>query len=295
MKRRFFFIFLISLVVFSTIFVGMAKMLEPKESFHPEELGEGNIIEPVVENELLFLLLGVDAEDNLTASGTRTDTIMLVKVDFDTGEMSLLSIPRDTRVMVRGKPDKINHAHAYGGPSLTIKTVRDFLNIDLDYYVKVDYRAVKGVVDAIGGVDIDVPMTITIPGSTVRLEPGLQNLKGDQAIAYLRFRKGYKNADLGRIEAQQNFMKELAKQTLKPSNIVKLPQIAKSYFDYVDTNIPLTTILKGLTYANKMDSNLETMTVPGTPQYIDGVSYVVYDEVGINQIIDKMLMDYQLD
>lgn len=295
MKRKFFFTFLISLIVFSAIFIGMAKVLEPDETFNPEDLGKDNEIEPVVDNEILFLLLGVDAEDNLTAKGTRTDTIMLVKLNFDTGKMSLLSIPRDTRVMVRGKPDKINHAHAYGGTSLTLRAVRDFLNIDLDYYVKADYRAVKGVVDAIGGVDIDVPMTITIPDSTVKLQPGLQNLKGDEAIAFLRFRSGYANADLGRIEAQQYFMKELAKQTLKASNITKLPQIAKSYFSYVDTNIPMTTILKGLTYANKMDSNLETMTVPGSPQTIDGVSYVVYDEMGIREIVDNMFSDYKLD
>ncbi len=143
-------------------------------------------------------MMGVDAKDVRQSKGTRTDTMMLMKVNFETGKIDLLSLPRDTRVLVRGKEDKLNHAHAYGGTSLTMATVREFLNIDLDYYVKVDYKAVKAIVEAIGGVEIDVPQRMRYsdptadPPLNINLYPGLQVLDGEGAHDFLRYRSGYK-------------------------------------------------------------------------------------------------------
>ena len=100
------------------------------------------------------------------------------------------SIPRDSRVYIDGEPDKINHAHAYGGIELTIQTIRDFLGIDLDYYLEVDYQTVKAVVDAAGGVRYNVPEDAApVPGEVHRV--GDHVLNGEETLSFLRHRQGY--------------------------------------------------------------------------------------------------------
>ncbi|MEW8972998.1 MAG: LCP family protein [Tissierellaceae bacterium] len=309
MKKRFFITFVLSLGIFTFLYSTLwGKFLDkntiaaPNDGEDYENLGDDNEIEAKVENEILFLMMGVDAKDVKKSKGTRTDTMMLMKVNFETGKISLLSLPRDTRVLVRGKEDKLNHAHAYGGTSLTLATVRDFLGIDLDYYVKVDYKAVKGIVDAIGGVEIDVPQRMRYrdptadPPLNINLNPGLQILYGNEAHDFLRYRSGYKEGDLGRIKAQQYFMKELIKQTIKPKNILKLPKIVDTYFEYVDTNIPLSVILKGIGAAKKIDvENMEQGTITGHNQRIDGLDYLIYDREETEKVVREMFGDYLLN
>ncbi|MCK9445129.1 MAG: LCP family protein [Tissierellaceae bacterium] len=309
MKKKFILSFLISLLIFSLIFLGFGEniFLREKTTIATDgnedlkDFEEDNKIEPKVKNEILFLLMGVDAKDVKKSKGTRTDTMMLIKVNFEDGSIDLLSIPRDTRVSVRGNEDKINHAHAFGGVELTMKTTRDFLNLDIDYYVKVDYRAVKEVVNAIGGVDIDVPKNMKYkdpaadPPLNIDIKKGFQTLNGDLAHDFLRYRSGYSDGDLGRIKAQQMFMKEFIKQTLKLKNIVKLPKIINSYYDYVETNIPLTIMLKGATSAKKIDiENMKTATVPGTDKKIKGVDYLIYNAEETEAIVEEMFGDYLL-
>lgn len=308
MMKRFLLSFAISSIAFSLVFVGFGEILfEDNNSlaFTPEEEYmeggelEEDIPEQKMKNEMLFLMMGVDSKDIKKSKGTRTDTLMLMKANFDTGEIGILSLPRDTRVLVKGKEDKLNHAHAYGGPDLTMKTVRDFTDLDVDYYVKVDYKAVKGIVDAIGGVEIDVPMRMSYndptadPPLNINLKKGLQVLDGNDAHDFLRYRSGYPDGDLGRISAQQYFVKELIKQTLKPKNIFKLPKLVETYYDYVETNIPMSGILKGVVAANKMDvENIDTNTIPGENKRIGGLDYLIYDREETDMIIKRMFGDY---
>lgn len=302
--KKFIISFLLSLMIFTLVFQNLGSLkIFGKNGFLDED-GEfiEDPIKPKVKNEVLVLMLGVDAKDVKNSKGTRTDTMMLVRANFETGEINLLSIPRDTRVLVKGREDKINHAHAYGGTELSLKSVRDFLNLDIDYYVKVDYKAVKAVVNAIGGVEIDVPQDMKYkdpyadPPLNINISAGPQVLDGDKAHDFLRFRSGYKDGDLGRVKAQQYFMKELMKQTLKPKNILKLDQLIKTYYDYVETNIPLSTMLKGALSANKMDvENMKTGTIPGTNKRIDGLDYLVYDEEETRALVEEMFGDYLLN
>lgn len=279
-------------------------MASPNDSDDPT-IEESNNIKPKVKNEILFLLMGVDAQSVKKSKGTRTDTMMLTKVNFETGEINILSIPRDTRVPVKGKQDKINAAHAYGGVDLTLKTVREFLGIDLDYYVKVDYNIVQEVVDKIGGVEIDVPFDMKYkdptaePPLNINIKKGLQTLDGKNAHDFLRWRHnnsytvGYKEGDVGRIKAQQYFMKELIKQTLKPKNLIKLPGLVETYFSNVETNIPLSTMLKGAASANKIDTeNMVTDTIPGEGKYIGEISYYIYDREKTDILVKDMFGDY---
>lgn len=310
MKKKFILSFIISFLCFALVFgfFGEKILLRDNttvatgEEDETEEPIDDTEIEQKNKDEILFLLMGVDAKDVKKSKGTRTDTMMLFKVDLETGGINLLSIPRDTRVKVRNTEDKINHAHAFGGPELTMKTVRDFLNLDIDYYVKVDYKAVMAIVDAIGGVEIDVPRNMKYydptadPPLNINLKKGLQTLYGQEAHDFLRYRSGYAEGDIGRIKAQQMFMKELIKQTVKPKNILKLPKLINTYFEYVDTNIPLSVILKGANVAKKIDmENMNTNTIPGYDKKISKIDYWIYDREQTEEIVKEMFGDYLLD
>lgn len=314
MRKKFIISFIISLILFGLMFsiIGRTKIVRTifsKDNTEDIDMAIG--VEDSLKddedkgkdsskkNEILFLMMGVDAKDIKKSKGTRTDTMMLFKVNFDSGKVDLLSLPRDTRVSVNGKLDKLNHAHAYGGSELTINTVREFLNIDLKYYVKVDYTAVREIVNAIGGVEIDVPQNMRYkdptakPPLNINIDKGLQTLDGEKAHDFLRYRSGYKDGDLGRVKAQQMFMKELMKQTLKPRNILKLPKLIETYFDYVETNIPMTMIFKGAGVASKLNPDeMESYTVPGEAKMINEVSYLIYDRYELDKILEEKFGDY---
>lgn len=288
MKKKFFKTFFISLLVFAALWTGVIYTFINSED---ETTSSGNFIQKIIggPDEITFLLLGVDTND-VSKGGSRTDTMMVCKVDKSTGKISILSIPRDTRTRIRGRQqeEKINHAHAYGGPELSVKAVKDLLGIDLEYYVKVDYQIVKEFVDLIGGVEVDVPMEI----KNTDIKKGVQVLNGKQALQFLRFRKGYSDQDLGRIRAQQQFIKAAAKQTLKLSNIGKLPQMIKSYYNNVETNIPLDVILKFAANAKDFDvDGMQMATLPGEPQYINGISYFIYDEEEAEILVKELFED----
>lgn len=321
MKKKFFISFFISLLCFTLIFAGLDKVGYFERKFTTAtgeddfddvgkdlDLGEDNEIKQRNKNEILFLMMGVDAKDVKKSKGTRTDTMMLFKVNFETGEIDLMSIPRDTRVLVRGKEDKINHAHAFGGPSLTMQTLRDFLNLDVDYYVKVDYKVVMEVVDKIGGVTIDVPRNMRYfdpndsPPLNINIKKGVQTLDGKNAHDFLRWRHnndytvGYPEGDIGRIKTQQMFMKELIKQTMKPKNIVNILDFIRMYYDYVETNIPMSVMLKGAASFKKLDvENMTTATIPGEGKKINKIDYWIYDRQGTEELVDGMFADYLLD
>ena len=288
MKKKFFKTFFISLLVFAALWTGVIYTFINSED---ETTSSGNFIQKIIggPDEITFLLLGVDTND-VSKGGSRTDTMMVCKVDKSTGKISILSIPRDTRTRIRGRQqeEKINHAHAYGGPELSVKAVKDLLGIDLEYYVKVDYQIVKEFVDLIGGVEVDVPVDM----KQYNIKKGVQVLDGEKALKFLRFRKGYSDQDLGRIRAQQQFIKAAAKQTLKLSNIGKLPQMIKSYYNNVETNIPLDVILKFAANAKDFDvDGMQMATLPGEPQYINGISYFIYDEEEAEILVKELFED----
>lgn len=305
MKKKFAIAFVLSIVIFTLLYSTILNSLfTERAAVASPEVGEkeNNVVEkteekkPKSKDEILFLLMGVDANSVKDYKGVRTDTIMLFRVNFDTGSINLLSIPRDTRVTIKGALDKINHAHSYGGPDLTIKTIKDFLGIDLEYYVRVDYQVVKDIVNAINGIEIDVPFDMVYtadPTIPINIKKGKQILKGDKAHEFLRFRSGYPEGDIGRIKAQQYFMKELVKQTLDAKNIFKLPQLIETYFKNVETNIPLSAMLKGATSAKKIDTeNLITNTIPGYGKVIGNVDYWIYDREKTDKIVKEMFGDY---
>ncbi|WP_352405062.1 LCP family protein [Sporanaerobacter acetigenes] len=303
MKKKFFKTFFISFLIFAIAYGGAVYYFVNAEDQITE--GNGNFSENTIDDdddELTFLLLGIDTKDVLKDNKRRSDTMMLCKMDKSTGSVSVLSIPRDTKVYIRGRKnqERINHAHAYGGPDLSIKAVKDLLGVDLDYYVRVDYKFVEEYIDLIGGVEVDVPKNmdyedlVADPPLRIHLKEGRQVLDGDKSLQFLRYRKGYKDADLGRIRAQQQFVKATIEQTLKPRNIVKIPQMVNNYYKYIDTNIPLDVIMKFAMKAKDIDTeNIQMATLPGEPKTINGVAYYIPYVDESQELVRNMFIEHK--
>jgi LCP family protein required for cell wall assembly len=248
------------------------------------------------DSDMTFLLMGIDASNVKEAKGVRADTIMLFNLDKKNDKLSIISIPRDTRTSIDGRKykEKVNHSFAYGGAELTTSTVSNLLGIDIDYYAVVDYDLVKNFIDLIGGIEIYVPIDMKYEDPTanpplyIDLKEGLQTLDGDKALQYLRFRKGYANADLGRIDAQQEFLKVVINDTLSLRNIPKIPKMIQLYNSNVDTNIPLTMAMRYGFSAIINSLYIETYVLPGSPKMLNGVSYYIHDEEATKEMINQI-------
>lgn len=300
MKGRTIVAFLLSLIVFGTVFFYGSTILDMlnignRDTIKGDDLAKGNKIEQRVPNEVFFLMVGVDENSQMENKdqNTRTDTIMLAKVNFDTGEADVLSIPRDTKVRINGEYHKINAAHAYGGMTLTLQTIRNFLGVDLDYYVAVNFKAVEDVVDAIGGIEVNNQYRIVIPRENVDIPAGKIKLQGKDALAFVRNRE-FDNGDLGRVDNQQKFMMNLLDQVISPSNITKVPQLIDIYKKDVKTNIPSDIMAGAATKIGNINKDkVHFHTLPGEPVN-DGISYYVAHKEETLRLVEEIFGDYML-
>ena len=242
------------------------------------------------------LLIGVDSLNNRRSDNTRSDVMMLLDVDGEKKRVSLVSIPRDSRVDIpeHGKT-KINHAYAYGKADLALETVNKTFGLNVPYYIVVDYEFVKEVVDIVGGIEVNVPIDMDYedptadPPLSIHLKQGLQTLNGDEAMQFLRFRKGYKNADLDRVKAQQAFMSAFIGKLKSSKGILHGPQLLVSYVDNTTSNMPLSKVSRmGLTTLSVGRDNFESSTIPGTPTMIDHISYYKVDHDATEALFKKM-------
>lgn len=248
-------------------------------------------------DEYLILMVGVDqaAGEENNEDFTRTDTIMLMKANVKDGTIKLLSIPRDSRVLVRNTYDKVNHAHAFGGIELTLQSLRNFLGLDIDYYAQVNYQALVNIVDAIGGVDYEVPEGVEIKKWTLDIKPGMNHFDGTDTMWYLRTRHIYNNGDIGRVEAQQDFIKAMVDQAVLKSKQMNLMTVISSYIKYVKTNLPMPIIMDLVKNINNFSSDkVETFIVPGNEATINRTSYYIPDERGTWDIVDEEFADFKL-
>ncbi|MGR6837137.1 LCP family protein [Syntrophomonas erecta] len=209
-----------------------------------------------------ILVLGVDARPGEKHS--RSDTMILVSVDPHLDKAAIVSIPRDTRVKVKGSPnEKICTANYVGGPEYSVSLVEDLIGTKIDYYVQMDFKGFEKIIDTLGGVSIAVPQRMYKPYEGIDLHPGTQKLNGHDALGFVRFRD-YAMGDIERTQQQQVFLKALAGEVLQPKTITKLPRIIKQLNKYVDTNLKLTDMLRMASWAPGFNSDsIITQTLPG--------------------------------
>ena len=232
------------------------------------------------------LVVGVDKD------GTRSDVNMLFSLDPKEKTVNLMSIPRDTRVeFKKGSHGKINACIGkQNGEELLIETVKDLTGMPIHNFCKVNFEGLRNIIDILGGVEFDVPMDMDYDDPAqdlhIHLKKGKQTLNGADAEGLLRFRKGYATGDLGRIDMQQAFLKELINQKLSPKYIFKAVPVVKEISKNVETDMSVMYMLK---YAWKFrDSDkveFNSYTLPGAPKMIGGVSYYLCDEAATENLV----------
>lgn len=247
----------------------------------------------VAADKATVMIMGVDSRHDDVG---RSDTLMVATIDPKKNQAALLSVPRDTRVKIKGYGwDKINAAYAYGGHDLTRQTVEQFLGVPMDHYIIINMEGFQKIIDAIGGVDIDVEkrMVYSDPwddegGLDINLHPGMQHMDGKTAVTYVRYRD--EEGDIGRIGRQQKFMKAVMDKILSPSIIPRIPSIIAEVFDTIKTDMSIRQLLAFFGSLQEAHNNgLKTDMVPGIPMYIDGISYWIPDITKLRQSMSDIL------
>lgn len=264
------------------------------------QMNNKNVIDTSLKSELkkskmttepfYVLLLGTDGRPG--EKSYRSDTIMLARVDPVGKHVTLVSIPRDTMVTINGKRQKINAAHAIGGSAGIVKAVSTLCGVDISHYAEVSFDGMQKLVDAVGGVDIDVEDDVYDPkhfGTSMRLSKGQQHLNGEYAMFYARSRN-FADGDYARTRHQRKLVKALASQILANTNATTIVPLVNSLASMVTTDMSASDVI---TLANAMrgmdsDNGFYTCTIPSVTQEIDGVSYVVADLPGLKSLMDKV-------
>ncbi|NLK52722.1 MAG: LCP family protein [Syntrophomonadaceae bacterium] len=233
-----------------------------------------------------ILLVGSDSRGG---DRGRSDTIVLATVNLREKQVSLLSIPRDTRTKVPGHgTTKINHAYAYGRIELLEKTVEDLMDVSINYYLQTDFDGFARIIDLLGGVTLEVEKRMYYPEEGINLKKGLQQLDGDAALGYVRYRSDGLG-DIGRIERQQKFFVAAREQFLTYRTLVKAPQITSELMQCVNTNLPVAKLLQIANGLKSMEQEqFQTYLLPGRPQTINGLSYWVPKDKEMRSLIAQI-------
>lgn len=244
--------------------------------------------EDVVENgPFNVLVLGVDTRPDSEEGGSRTDTIMLVRVEPGDGDIRLLSVPRDLLVEVGpGQEDRINAAYNFGGIEQTIDAFEGYSGVDVDHYAIVDFKGFREVIDTMGGVEMDVEDEIP-PKYEIR--DGLQTLNGAQALFYARYRKT-SGGDLDRISRQQRLVAALRSQAFEWNTVKELPEILRVANRHIETDMGLRQgiALGRILIKRGPNARMTAHQLQGTPATLEnGDQVLIPDPVSNTPILDE--------
>lgn len=301
-------------VLLTILFIAVALVAGYKCFVRPPEVDEpGSSAEPLdtqpSENEpsspvnarkdyyYTILVYGVDDDNG------GSDTNILVGFDGAGGAANCVSIPRDTAIHLNGKTPRFNFAYNSGGAEQARQSAGDMLGIPVDFYVEVDLQGFVDLVNAIDGVDFDVPINMNYDDPFqdlhIHFNKGLQHLDGSDALKVVRFRhnndkSGYGTEDIGRIGTQQAFLKAVAQKMLQPGNLAKVGDYAKIFQQYVDTNLKLSNMAWfGEQVIQMGTGNINFYTLPG--EWNDARARYILDADGTLDMVNRCLNPYQTD
>ncbi|KEK25392.1 LCP family protein [Bacillus gaemokensis] len=294
-RRRRFFIYLIFMALILSIglysFTSYSSLMEMYSGFTRDKSKLRTEEVQITKEPFSILIMGI--EDYATdGQNGRTDSLMFATVDPNTQKVSLMSIPRDARVTIAGKnkKDKINAAHAYGGEKMAVETVENFLGVPVDHYIKIDFKGFKGIVDAVGGITVEVPFDFEERSDIdyyklIQFKQGKQKLNGEEALAYVRMRKQDPNGDYGRATRQRQVLAAVAHELNSASTVFKIKDLTKVVGKYVKTDIPVSD---GLSLYNKLSgfnpNNIQTLKLEGEDKKLDGIYYFLPDEMSVQTV-----------
>lgn len=282
--KRYFQVLGISLAVIIAV-AAVCMGIDFSGSNNEEEVDNTSTVE-AADGKINVLLMGVDVD------GLRTDAIMLASFDTETKDVNMLSIPRDTKMYIGNRYQKINAAHAFvdesgeiGGATATCEAVTRITGIPINYYVDFSFDAVAHVIDELGPIEFTIPdlygdgvgMVYDDPVQSlhINLPPGDYQLNGQQAVWLMRYRhgnvnpstgvfKGYVNGDSDRVEMQQKFLKAVVDQKVNASLILKIPSIFKDISSEIKTNFTVSEVIKYSKYLADLSSvNIHSYSLPG--------------------------------
>lgn len=308
LRRRIYFILIPILIAFLGI-LGYGGYLYMKadtvlsESYEEVEREKSPLREAVVDptiDNVSVLIMGVDENEHRgNADSSRTDALMVATFNKDEKSINLVSIPRDSLVYIpeAGYEDKINHAHAFGGPKATIETVENLLEIPIDYYVRLNFHAFVDVVDALNGITVEVPYEFKESNSmdkrdSIHLLPGLQTLDGEEALALARTRK--LDNDIERGKRQQEILKAIIDKATSLGSVLNYDEVIEAVGDNMTTNMTFSDIKTFITYGTSAGNlEIETYTLEGTDYQPAGVYYWKLDPIALEET--KSLLQEHLE
>ncbi len=258
-----------------------------------------------LERRMNILILGSDynysygkrVDDAVAGVRSRTDTIMLASLDPETGQASILSIPRDTRALLTGYHyDKINAAMTYGGVDLVKSTVSDLIGVPVDYYMALKVDGLINTIDILGGIRMYVEKDMYYVDETAHLGINIhkgwkENMNGEQAHQYVRFRKD-ELGDIGRVQRQQKFIRATLDKLLQPQSIPKIPQLLTHLNENIETDIPGDIMGQLVHFGKNLDKQkMRMVMLPGSFSTIDGISFWQPSIYKMRKMINDMFPD----
>ena len=312
-KKRFFIILsIVMLLVLTTGAVGLGYLyvrsiadvisVKPSNTNTPSNAVTVTPIErPAPDERVNILVMGI--------AGNMSDTIMLVSYYPKVGAIDIISIPRDTYIKRVSSFDsaynKINSNYGQGGAAHVVKVVKEFSKLDLNYYIEINYDAVKNIIDDLGGLKITVENTMNYDDSAdnlhIHFKKGQVVTKGSDIIKVLRWRKnnhnagGYNEGDIGRIKFQQSVVKQGLEKIISGNPISTLIKIKKPLQEHVRTNMSADDIMYYVGLATKINKEKITMqTIPGIGTMVGRLSFFVPYPIATQSLFNVLINNQEM-
>lgn len=251
-------------------------------------------------NTLSVLFIGVDQGGGRSTEGYGlSDALILATLNKNEGTVKTLSIPRDSYVYIpqRDQTTKITHAHAYGGPMYTIASLERLLDVPIDFHVTLNFDAFIGVIDALNGIDVEVPFELTEMDSNdehgaIHLLPGEQTLNGEEALALARTRK--LDNDIERGKRQQLILRAILDRAKSPRTLITAPALIDSIGEHMTTSMPFSRMTSLLSPSFLTGLEIESLHLEGQDLWTDAYYYQLNDE-SVNQVSQTLRNHLELD
>ncbi|MEI3605344.1 LCP family protein [Pseudogracilibacillus sp. SE30717A] len=234
---------------------------------------------------LNVLLLGIDAEEGQAG---RSDAIMVMQLDPITDALTIVSIPRDTRTEIVGKgiQDKINHAYAFGGTDMSVATVENLLDIEIDYYVSINMDGLVELVDELG--TITVSNDVEWSDSKYDFPEGIVEMDGDKTMAYVRMRKKDPMGDFGRTQRQRKVIEGILNEGASVGSVPKFSGMMGILGSNMSTNMDFDDMKKLFSGYKDTRRNISEHMMAGTGEKIDGIYYLIVPDEEIQKAHDLL-------
>ncbi|MEC6747662.1 LCP family protein [Marinilactibacillus sp. XAAS-LB27] len=232
-----------------------------------------------------ILLMGIDTGDDGRVEQGRSDTMMVMTVNPNSKKTTLVSIPRDTytEIVGRNTMDKINHAYAFGGTSMSVNTVQNLFDIPIDYYVSVNMEGLQQIVDAVGGITLTPHLTFEQGG--YNFKNGQQmNMNGKMALEYSRMRKEDPNGDYGRQERQREVVQTTIRKMASVDSVLNYRAVLNTLSANMQTNLTFDDMIDAFTKYNSAITTIDQEQLSGTGRLQDGVYYEFIPDEEIQRV-----------